>query len=227
MKPKTLTAGGLTADVYLPKTADVHSVSYALTARRPSFSQLPELTAFHTALVVITGMDWSRDLPPWDAPPLYRGDAPFQGGADDFLSRLLTSVIPTIEKEYQLPKENPALIGVSLAGLFAAYAACRCDAFPRIASISGSLWYDGFTSFLTQNPPVPAIRAAYFSLGRKEKKVKNARLAAVETVTAQAAALFESRGIRTTFELNPGNHFTDGPLRLRKALAWLGEMADG
>jgi hypothetical protein len=28
-------------------------------------------------------------------------------------------------------------------------------------------------------------------------------------------------GIRSTFELNPGNHFKDAPLRMAKGIAWM------
>lgn len=223
MRPKILTLSRLHAEIYLPKKAEPRSVFYALTAVPPAFSQLPELNTFHTALVILTGMDWERDLPPWNAPPLYPDEPPFLGGADFFLSQLLTNTIPTIEARYQLPQKDRVLIGVSLAGLFAAYTACRSDAFPRIASISGSLWYDGFVQFLTRQPPRPSLRAAYFSLGRKEKNSRLMRLASIENATIQTVQRFKSCGIETTFELNPGTHFTDIPLRIRKAITWLGE----
>ena len=37
----------------------------------------------------------------------------------------------------------------------------------------------------------------------------------------QLAALLAERGVNTTFELNPGNHFKNPPLRVVKGIKWL------
>lgn len=218
---KTITIGGLTADLFLPTQCPMEGAIYILDAFRQDFTKFPDLTDRKNALVFLSGMDWDRDLSPWPAPPLYPKEEPFGGRADDFLADLLTKIIPEIEMAMPAKPCDRQLAGVSLAGLFAVYAACRSEAFSRIASISGSLWYDGLTDFLTSHAPSPALTHAYFSLGSKEKNVRNARMRTVETCTATIAALWQSKGIRTYFELNPGNHFADGPLRILKALRWL------
>ena len=47
----------------------------------------------------------------------------------------------------------------------------------------------------------------YFSVGDRESKTKNPRMATVEDCTRAAAELFRSRGANVKFELNPGGHF--------------------
>ena len=32
---------------------------------------------------------------------------------------------------------------------------------------------------------------------------------------------YKNKGIETTFEMNPGNHFKDADLRLAKGIAWI------
>ena len=34
-------------------------------------------------LVAISGLDWNRDMAPWDSPAAFRKGEPFTGGADD------------------------------------------------------------------------------------------------------------------------------------------------
>lgn len=218
---KTIHIGGLTADLFLPQERPIESASYILDAFRQDFTKFPDLTDRKSALIFLSGMDWNRDLSPWPAPPLYPKEEPFSGGAGLFLKDLLNRIIPTIEKAMPTAPKARQLAGVSLAGLFAVFAACRTDAFTRIASISGSLWYDGLSDFLAAHSPSPLLSHAYFSLGSKEKNVRNARMRTVETSTIAIAASWKSKGIHTYFERNPGNHFADGPERIVKALRWL------
>ena len=48
-----------------------------------------EKCAADFTLVVIGGLNWNHDMSPWAMPPLFKGDAPCTGGADEYL-RLLT-----------------------------------------------------------------------------------------------------------------------------------------
>ena len=47
----------------------------------------------------------------------------------------------------------PVIAGYSLAGLFALWAAWNSGYFRRVASVSGSLWYPGFTDYIRNNEP--------------------------------------------------------------------------
>ena len=60
--------------------------------------------------------------------------------------------------------------------------------------------------------------AAYLSLGSKEHRTPNRLMRHVRERTEQMAGLLRGLGARTTFELNPGNHFQDPDLRMARAL---------
>ena len=114
------------------------------------------------------------------------------------------------------------LAGYSLAGLFSLWAGYRCGLFDGIASVSGSLWYDGFGAFMRENALSPSVKGIYLSLGDREKNAKNPRMAKVEEATGEAARLLRERtGLPVPFELNPGGHFRDVPERIAKALLYL------
>lgn len=176
--------------------------------------------------------DWNRDLSPWPAPACFRGGEAFAGEADRFLNRLLTETIRRVEWNIPLPisqigNPNPpvfasrALIGVSLAGLFSLYALYRTDLFSMCASISGSLWFDGFLDFIKSQTLPARPEKIYLSLGDREELTKNPRLRPVGEATRAANAHFASLGIETCLKMNPGNHFADPVPRLIRALDWL------
>ena len=51
--------------------------------------------------------------------------------------------------------------------------------------------------------------------------VRNALLSTVEDKTGKVYDQYKNKGIETTFEMNPGNHFKDANLRLAKGIAWI------
>lgn len=169
-------------------------------------------------VVVISGLDWEHDLTPWEAPGIKAGSV-FGGGAEDFLRRLTGQIMPAIEAELGLVQPLRYIAGVSLSGLFALWASCRCDLFEAVGSVSGSLWYDGLTEWLASQHPCAGNY--YFSLGIKEKDGKNPRLASVEQHTLKAVSQLKDAGLPVHFEYNEGNHF--GPLleRMQKAMAYI------
>lgn len=188
--------------------AAVHQV--LMTAQAPD----------HT-LVAVGHLNWDHDMAPWDCPPLSRDDTPCTGGADDYLQLLLNEIAPQVEGALAAPPAWQGLAGYSLAGLFAVYSLYRTDAFARIASASGSLWFPNFLDFATTHPLARTPEAAYFSLGNKEAKVRNPLLRPVQENTERLEAYFASLGIATTFQLNPGNHFVNAPERTAAAIAWM------
>lgn len=196
--------------VYIPLPAEEsEAVWAALPEPRP-------------ALIALTGVDWNGALSPWPAPRAFRGGSDFTGGGADFLVRLIAS-IPAAEAALPCPPRCRGDDGYSLAGLFALYAAASCDAFDCAASMSGSLWYDHFSDFLDAHPP--RLRFAYLSLGDRERRARDPRLAAVGEKTEQAAALLRSQGIPVQFDTNPGGHFQDVPGRIARGLAALAAAA--
>lgn len=104
---------------------------------------LPEGAA---TVAAVEGVDWNRKLTPWPAPPVARGQPEFGGGADTLLGELAGRILPEVEAE--LRPSARWIAGYSLAGLFAVYAALSTRLFARVASVSGSMWYPGFSDWI-------------------------------------------------------------------------------
>lgn len=121
----------------------------------------------------------------------------------------------------------PVIAGYSLAGLFALWAAWNSGYFRRVASVSGSLWYPGFTDYIRNDAPKSGcgektgLEKAYFSLGDRESRTRHPLMSRVDACTAEVVEKVRSYGIETAFEWNPGNHFDHPELRMARALAWL------
>lgn len=194
--------------VYLPMNGGAEEIRRLMTNRQ-------------TALIAVSGFDWNRDLSPWPAKAVF-GEEDFSGGADAFLDSL-TRLIPEVERTAQLQPVWRGVAGYSLAGLLAVYAVYRCGLFTRAASVSGSMWYDGWLDYARETPFAAAVTHAYFSVGAKEKKTRNVRMASVGDCTRAMNGLFSGRGVKSLFELNPGNHFAEPGRRTARALDCLSE----
>lgn len=177
--------------------------------------------ACNFSLVCISGLSWNKDLVPWDNGPTFKNGDPYIGGADEYCDLLSKEIVPLIENEYSLKPIWRGIAGYSLAGLFAIYSLYRSPLFSKAASISGSLWYPGFKDYLFSCDPVERISGLYFSLGSKENKTKNSYLASVLSSTEEIVSHYKEKGIKTFFEINPGNHFQDEETRTAKGIEWL------
>ena len=176
------------------------------------------------SIVSVFGMDWERDLTPWPAPKVLKRGSDFSGKAEAFLDSLKKEILPWTEKE-SIPEgcvPRRDIVGISLAGLFSLWSAFQSGCpFSGIASVSGSLWFDGFMDYLEKTSFPVSPEGVYLSVGDTEKNTRNPRMAVVEDNTREAARIIESRGIHVKMELNPGNHFSDTIPRLRKAIDFL------
>lgn len=197
--------------------APADTLLIALLPVEADLSRLPVYKRDRAAVLSVTGMDWAA-LPPWPAPPLRTGDAPFTGGAEDFLHALMGELLPAACRAEELHPARCRLLGVSLSGLFALWAACTTDRFDACASLSGSFWYDGFTDWLRTHPA--RTSRVYLGLGRKEKDARHPRLAAIARATEETAQLLRGAGVSVTTELFPGGH-RQTPDRLARAARWL------
>lgn len=174
--------------------------------------------------VLLPPVRWNDDLTPWPADPIFRKGKPFGGKAEAYLHTLETDIIPSLES---VP--NPAgsgivpaerwFVGVSLAGLFGIWAAARSPLFTRVAAVSGSFWYPGFTQWLAGQSL--QTRSVYLSLGDREADSKNPQLRDVAAQTHAVARIIGEQGVPVDFEWTAGTHF--GPIlpRLDKAVAAL------
>ena len=181
------------------------------------FDKCSEIGCDNFALAAIGGLNWNHDLSPWAAPSIGNNKYGF-GGADEYIKKLTNEIMPEIRAELGFEPEFSAITGYSLAGLFAIYAAYKTDIFSRIASVSGSLWFPGFTGFAETNKFAKTPDLIYLSLGEAESKTRDKNLAPVRKNTEKLAEIYKSRTIPTIFELNPGNHFTETVLRTAKGI---------
>ena len=172
-------------------------------------------------LVTISGLHWNQELSPWPIPTVVSKDDRFTGEADQWLRVLTDEVVPQVE---QLLDASPAwrcLAGYSMAGLFTIWTAFQTDLFTRILSASGSMWYPGWLEYVSEHEFAGIVAGAYLSVGEQESTSRNAVLQTVGERTRAIAALLAERGIPAKFELNPGNHFKNPPLRVAKGINWL------
>lgn len=169
-------------------------------------------------LLVVGDLKWDHDMTPWYCPPLSENDTPCTGGADAYLNLLLTQILPEARAKIEGTPSFIGIAGYSLAGLFALYAAYRCDAFDRVASMSGSLWFPDFKDFAFTHELKRWPDRLYLSLGDREAKTRNPLLRTVQSNTEALAAHYELLGIPVTWELNPGNHFKDAARRSAKGI---------
>ena len=105
--------------------------------------------------------------------------------------------------------------------LFALWSLWQTDAFDRAASASGSLWFPGFIDYAHEHAMAVTPDAVYLSLGKKEAKTPNRMMRHVLDDTRTMEALLVGRGIPTTLELNPGNHFAQTDLRMARGIHWI------
>lgn len=175
-------------------------------------------------LVAVSGLEWDRDMAPWDSPPIFKSASPCTGGADDYLRLLVEKILPEAESKATGTPRWRGIAGYSLAGLFAVYAVYRTDVFSRVASVSGSLWFPGLKEYVASHPFKRRPDCAYFSLGDREHKVRNPVLQSVRQNTQEIQALWQKEQVRTVFRLNPGNHYNHGAERTAAGIQWLLEQ---
>ena len=196
--------------------ADAHTVLIQPVGEHEAAGLENELNAIRTLagedfrLLAVKVERWNRDLSPWNAPAVFRGEA-FGSGAAATLE-LLTGLCRDRRLTYYIG-------GYSLAGLFALWAACQTDVFSGVAAASPSMWFPGFSDFLKEHP----IRAGkvYLSLGEKEEKVRNPVLRTVGDRVREGYELLRAQGVECKLEWNAGNHFREPELRTARAFAWL------
>ena len=162
--------------------------------------------------VVALDVDWDRFLSPWPSAGVFRGQD-FTGEAPTLLRAVLEEVLPWAEAGQPVIR---CVAGYSLAGLFALWAARSCGAFQRAASMSGSLWYDGWTDFADSHPC--AAGRVYLSLGDREGRTRNPRMCAIPEATDEERLRLLREGCEVTFHPEPGSHFDDVAGRVARGL---------
>lgn len=184
-----------------------------------SFDGLEGLSKqYGVSIAVIDAANWNDDLTPWPAKGVFKKAKPFGGKSASFLEKLTNEIIPKTEEELGIKDAERTLLGVSLSGLFAIWSAFNTDAFTNLISLSGSLWYDGFTDWMKGQTPSPQLKKICMLLGEKEKNAKEKRMASVEEQTMAAADILKNDSqALVTFELVEGTHFSPITPRLESA----------
>lgn len=177
---------------------------------------------YGVSIVVMDAVDWNNDLTPWPAEGVFKKAKPFGGKAALFLEKLTNETIPETERDLGVEDAERTLLGVSLSGLFAVWAAFNTDVFANIISISGSLWYDGFVEWMKEQTPSPGLKKVCMLLGEKEKNAKEKRMATVEERTLVAADILKAKSqAAVVFELVEGTHFSPILPRMERAMMTL------
>lgn len=172
-------------------------------------------------LVAISGLAWDHDMAPWDIPPISPNDTPCTGGANEYLKLLTGEILPKAEEMVQGDISWKGIAGYSLAGLFSIYSLYQTELFSRAASMSGSLWFPGFTDYVFSHNMKKRPDHLYFSLGNKECRTRNPYLKTVQENTEKIENFYAQTGIDTVFQLNPGNHYKNAVQRTAAGILWL------
>ncbi len=213
--------GKIKVHYVLPQHGEISSACYVHGTEDMAQRLAGVLSGKETAFFAIEGEDWNADLSPWKAPAVFAGEEKFAGRADAYLDFLCRQVVPQTEYALHLSIKKRGLAGYSMAGLFSVYALYHTSLFTEIASVSGSLWYDGFLGFVKERDRVCEPGKIYFSVGKKEKKTRNPRMARVEECTRDIMKQLEKEGVSCFFEMNEGNHFYHVEERMEKAVRYL------
>ena len=208
----------LNLDIVTTESDDVCYVLLPERMKEADMTWLEEVVQkYPVNIVAISGMKWNDDLTPWKAPALNPKEEDFKGKAKNFLSSLLSDLFINTEQSLRLNHPKRHLIGISLSGLFALWATTETNKFNSVASISGSLWFDGFVEWFKEQE---LLADRYFlSLGDKEVKAKNERLASIGTCTESILQIIQDKSKEVTFISDEGNHFEFFKERLEKAIS--------
>lgn len=185
------------------------------------YKNLQALDSPDFSLVAISKLKWDHDMTPWYMPPISKHDTPCTGGADDYIRLMLEEIMPKAEKEIPGNPVWRGIAGYSLGGLFAVYALYQTDVFSRVASMSGSLWFDGIKEYIFSHEMKRKPDCMYFSLGDKESTTDNPILNVVQQNTEEIEAFYHTKGIGTAFVLNSGNHYQACNKRTASGIAWI------
>lgn len=222
-----LQIAGFDCRLYLPPNYDESTERYPtayVNGEIPLEEILTKLVKYNAGttfiLLSIKPKSWNDDFTPWEAPAFRAGEEAPQGRADAYLSWLTEKIKPYMDEHYRTrpEAEYTALFGYSLGGLTAVYAIYKTTAFGAIASLSGSLWYDGFCEFMEREKPLRTDLRVYLSLGNKESRSKNPRMGKVAECTERAREILTGQSV--FFKWNEGGHFHDIEGRFARAILW-------
>ena len=178
-------------------------------------------------LVAYEAENWNRNYSPWALASL-KSEAEFTGGAKETLVWLTDKCIPYIENNLPCGASSRMIGGYSLSGLFSLFAFYESRMFDGVASCSASLWYPGWKEYAA-GQSAPEGSGVYLSLGRKEEKTRNRKMASVGDMTRWQYEQLQLDMDVHACELiwHNGGHFADVDHRIAQGFIWLIEHTRG
>lgn len=167
------------------------------------------------SLVAFQCQNWNHDLSPWQAQAVFKNQD-FSGQGKHTFEIIVKEIVPWLQLHFHF--QRLYIVGYSLAGLFSLFTMVKSELFAGAGSCSGSLWYDGFETFVYQHPC--HARRIYMSLGQQEHKTRHPAMSQVKTKTEAIHCFFKNTN-DCCFKYEPGNHFHHPERRLLHAMQWL------
>lgn len=166
------------------------------------------------ALVAITNTNRTRDFSPTEDSLRYPGS----GGAEHFLEFIAKELIPSVEKEFNLPA-NRLIVGHSFGGLMALYTLMQQpELFSGYISISPSTWWKD--QYLFDAPAYENIKQLtakpflYLSSGEFDRGNTTHNKSYLDWLEENNIA----QHLEVHYDLNEGeNHFTNVAISLQQA----------
>jgi predicted alpha/beta superfamily hydrolase len=196
-------------------------IIYAIDAPEFPFSIEPACEGIKATVVKVPVTSWDENLTPWTAESPFRGRPDYAGKADATAAELL-ECCHAFESAKGLEPAHHALIGYSLGGLFALHAFLHDPFWDACASLSGSLWYPGWTEAMEHLALARDVdfarRSVYLSVGAREAKAPQPQLRHVVEGLAMTGLALEVHGCTVRCEIGPGAHTQHELERWQKGL---------
>lgn len=207
-RPRKFTFGAKTANVYCgnSRSAICVYVNLCYGEGRKLYQEILKRSHPDLNLVGVSGLDWARDMAPWEYPALTDSTSPCLGGAESYLKTLTQEIVPSVESQMGFTPVKRIICGYSLGGMFALWTLYRTPLFDMAGSFSGSLWLPPFADFIASHELLKVPERVYLSLGDREKLSSLPQLQCVERRTAELQRRYLDMGISCAFELNQGGH---------------------
>ncbi|MDD7020989.1 MAG: alpha/beta hydrolase-fold protein [Aeromonadales bacterium] len=201
-------AGGRTVTVFKGEGRDLPACYVPLYEddQQALLKEVAKIPCHAHHLICISGLSWFSDMTPWKAELTLRHAKLFRPGGMDFLKLLAGTLVPKAEELLGEAPKARVLCGYSMAGLFSLWAATQTGLFTRIGSVSGSLWYPGFTAYFKEHGFKGRPERVYISVGDREKRAPDPQVALTEEAARECARTAGDLGTGVRFELNFGDH---------------------
>lgn len=157
---------------------------------------------------------------PWKEKAIKKGVPDFGGGLRQYHQKLISEIIPQLDRKYHLDMFHLAYGGFSLGGLAAVTSLWHTKSFQFIFSICGSFWYPGYIDFMSECDIINKKARILLINGKKEGKAHGNLLESAALCAQQAHHYLSSR-LDTVSMMDKYNHHDRKEERLQIAMNWL------